>query len=123
MNSTVMYHSHHLCEVWHLRMQSFEAFLQLLNTCVFSFNFQGSLIANMVMGILILKKKYSLSKYLSVFMITLGISICTIISGKDVVSILLRQMKCCLYSTASSPNLYLCLIFKHTICTYFLSFA
>ncbi|GFG40716.1 hypothetical protein Cfor_03400 [Coptotermes formosanus] len=44
----------------------------------------GSLIANMVMGILILKKKYSLSKYLSVFMITLGISICTIISGKDV---------------------------------------
>lgn len=44
----------------------------------------GSLIANMFMGILILKKKYTLSKYLSVFMITLGISICTIISGKDV---------------------------------------
>lgn len=44
----------------------------------------GSLIANMIMGILILKKTYTISKYLSVFMITLGISVCTIVSGKDV---------------------------------------
>ncbi|KDR17872.1 UDP-xylose and UDP-N-acetylglucosamine transporter [Zootermopsis nevadensis] len=43
----------------------------------------GSLIANMIMGILILNKEYTSSKYLSVFMITLGISVCTIVSGKD----------------------------------------
>lgn len=46
----------------------------------------GSLIANMIMGILILKKKYIFSKYLSVFMITAGIVLCTIISGSSVKS-------------------------------------
>ncbi|XP_075216895.1 ER GDP-fucose transporter [Lycorma delicatula] len=44
----------------------------------------GSLIANMIMGIIILKKVYTISKYLSVGMITLGIIICTLISSKDV---------------------------------------
>ncbi|XP_054257528.1 UDP-xylose and UDP-N-acetylglucosamine transporter-like [Macrosteles quadrilineatus] len=44
----------------------------------------GSLIANMIMGIIILKKTYSLSKYVSVGLITLGIAICTVISGQDV---------------------------------------
>lgn len=48
--------------------------------------FQGSLIANMIMGIIILKKKYVFGKYLSVFMITAGIFLCTIISGKEVKS-------------------------------------
>ncbi|XP_017793632.1 PREDICTED: UDP-xylose and UDP-N-acetylglucosamine transporter [Habropoda laboriosa] len=47
----------------------------------------GSLIANMIMGIIILKKKYAFSKYLSVFMITLGIAICTIVSGKEIKSL------------------------------------
>lgn len=47
---------------------------------------QGSLIANMVMGIIILRKRYVLSKYLSVLMITIGIVICTIISGSSVKS-------------------------------------
>ncbi|XP_017461091.1 PREDICTED: UDP-xylose and UDP-N-acetylglucosamine transporter [Rhagoletis zephyria] len=46
----------------------------------------GSLIANMIMGILILKKRYIFSKYLSVFMITAGIILCTIISGSSVKS-------------------------------------
>ncbi|KAH0551297.1 UDP-xylose and UDP-N-acetylglucosamine transporter [Cotesia glomerata] len=46
----------------------------------------GSLIANMIMGIIILKKKYVFSKYLSVFMITMGIIICTIVSGNEVKS-------------------------------------
>ncbi|XP_008555237.1 UDP-xylose and UDP-N-acetylglucosamine transporter [Microplitis demolitor] len=46
----------------------------------------GSLIANMIMGIIILKKKYVFSKYLSVFMITVGIIICTIVSGNEVKS-------------------------------------
>ncbi|XP_055709793.1 UDP-xylose and UDP-N-acetylglucosamine transporter-like [Phlebotomus papatasi] len=44
----------------------------------------GSLIANMIMGILILNKKYDFSKYFSVLLITFGIIICTIVSGSDV---------------------------------------
>lgn len=44
----------------------------------------GSLMANMVMGILILKKKYTPLKYLSVIMITAGIVICTIQSSTEV---------------------------------------
>lgn len=40
----------------------------------------------MIMGIIILKKSYRLDKYFSVGMITLGIIICTIISGSNVVS-------------------------------------
>lgn len=39
------------------------------------------------MGIIILNKKYIFSKYLSVFMITLGITICTIVSGKEIKSL------------------------------------
>lgn len=50
------------------------------------FGEQGSLIANMIMGIIILRKRYVLSKYLSVLMITIGIVICTIISGSSVKS-------------------------------------
>lgn len=46
----------------------------------------GSLIANMIMGIVILRKRYAFSKYLSVGMISAGIVLCTIISGKDVKS-------------------------------------
>lgn len=44
----------------------------------------GSLITNMIMGIIILKKRYTMDKYLSVAMITLGIIICTFISGRNV---------------------------------------
>jgi len=44
----------------------------------------GSLIANMIMGIIILKKRYDSSKYISVLMITAGIVLCTIVSGSDV---------------------------------------
>uniref|UniRef100_U5EU57 Putative udp-n-acetylglucosamine transporter n=1 Tax=Corethrella appendiculata TaxID=1370023 RepID=U5EU57_9DIPT len=51
----------------------------------------GSLIANMIMGILILHKRYEFSKYLSVAMITLGIVICTIVSGTEVKSTQVRQ--------------------------------
>merc|ERR1719147_342718 len=41
----------------------------------------GSLMANMLMGILLLQKRYSFSKYLSVVMITLGIVLCTYMSA------------------------------------------
>lgn len=40
----------------------------------------------MIMGIIILHKRYELSKYLSVLMITIGIIVCTIVSGSNVVS-------------------------------------
>lgn len=50
-----------------------------------NFAFQGSLIANMIMGIIILKKSYDLYKYVSVVMIMMGIVLCTIMSAKDAV--------------------------------------
>uniref|UniRef100_A0A8C2JYR3 Solute carrier family 35 member B4 n=1 Tax=Cyprinus carpio TaxID=7962 RepID=A0A8C2JYR3_CYPCA len=46
----------------------------------------GSLIANMILGIIILKKRYSASKYLSIMLVSLGIFICTVMSAKQVVS-------------------------------------
>uniref|UniRef100_A0A1I7XC07 Magnesium transporter n=1 Tax=Heterorhabditis bacteriophora TaxID=37862 RepID=A0A1I7XC07_HETBA len=39
---------------------------------------QGSLLANMVLSVILLRKSYSLRKYLSVFAITMGIVICTL---------------------------------------------
>ncbi|XP_008310797.1 UDP-xylose and UDP-N-acetylglucosamine transporter [Cynoglossus semilaevis] len=44
----------------------------------------GSLIANMILGIVILKKRYSTSKYLSIVLVSAGIFICTIMSAKQV---------------------------------------
>ncbi|XP_073725109.1 UDP-xylose and UDP-N-acetylglucosamine transporter [Misgurnus anguillicaudatus] len=44
----------------------------------------GSLIANMILGIIILKKRYSKSKYLSIVLVSIGIFICTIMSAKQV---------------------------------------
>jgi len=41
----------------------------------------GSLIANMILGIVLLKKRYSLTKYLSVVAITSGIVLCTVMSA------------------------------------------
>jgi len=42
----------------------------------------GSLIANLIMGILLLKKRYSTSKYLAVVCITIGICLATMASSK-----------------------------------------
>ncbi|XP_068170057.1 UDP-xylose and UDP-N-acetylglucosamine transporter [Antennarius striatus] len=44
----------------------------------------GSLIANMILGIIILRKKYSPSKYLSIALISFGIFVCTVMSAKQV---------------------------------------
>ncbi|XP_038210008.1 UDP-xylose and UDP-N-acetylglucosamine transporter [Zerene cesonia] len=44
----------------------------------------GSLMANMAMGVWILKKRYPALKYLAVFMISAGIAICTIQSSGEV---------------------------------------
>ncbi|CAE1325132.1 SLC35B4 [Acanthosepion pharaonis] len=46
----------------------------------------GSLIANLILGIIILKRSYKTSKYLSVLMISIGIVLCTIASSSDVKS-------------------------------------
>ena len=43
----------------------------------------GSLIANMMLGILILKNRYKRSKYIAVTLITIGIALCTIASASD----------------------------------------
>jgi len=45
----------------------------------------GSLMANMLMGIALLRKRYTVTKYLSVLMITVGITVCTIMSAKSTV--------------------------------------
>jgi len=44
----------------------------------------GSLIANLILSVVILKRKYKPSKYISVIMITLGIIICTFASRKHI---------------------------------------
>ncbi|KAJ8245320.1 hypothetical protein GJAV_G00269520 [Gymnothorax javanicus] len=44
----------------------------------------GSLIANMILGIIILNKRYTRSKYISIVFVTIGICICTIMSAKQV---------------------------------------
>ncbi|CAH1784512.1 unnamed protein product [Owenia fusiformis] len=69
--------------------------VQVVNNMAIGFNISmplhmifraGSLMANMVLGIILLKKRYKLSKYLSVLMISAGIAICTIASAGDVKS-------------------------------------
>jgi len=63
------------------------------NNIAFNFNISmtlhlifrsGSLMANMILGMIILRKRYSPLKYISVAMISVGITICTIASGKDI---------------------------------------
>ncbi|XP_075781731.1 nucleotide sugar transporter SLC35B4 [Pelodiscus sinensis] len=46
----------------------------------------GSLIASMVLGIIILKKRYSVSKYTSIALVSVGIFVCTFMSAKQVAS-------------------------------------
>lgn len=63
------------------------------NNMAFNFNISmtlhlifraGSLMANMILGMIIMHKRYTPMKYISVAMISVGIAICTIASGKDV---------------------------------------
>ncbi|XP_034490312.1 UDP-xylose and UDP-N-acetylglucosamine transporter-like [Drosophila innubila] len=44
----------------------------------------GSLMANMIMGIILLKKRYNFRQYSSVAMITAGIIVCTLVSSGNV---------------------------------------
>lgn len=45
----------------------------------------GSLVVNMIMGMVILKTNYNWSKYLAVLLITIGIIVFTVISASDLV--------------------------------------
>ena len=47
----------------------------------------GSLMANMVMGMVLLGKRYKTVKYVSVVMITIGIATCTVMSATSRVSL------------------------------------
>ncbi|XP_075064644.1 nucleotide sugar transporter SLC35B4 isoform X2 [Mixophyes fleayi] len=47
------------------------------------YSIKGSLIANMILGIIILNKRYSSSKYLSIILVSMGIFICTLMSAKQ----------------------------------------
>ena len=42
--------------------------------------------ANMILGMIILNKRYTKVKYLSVIIISIGITACTIVSGQSVSS-------------------------------------
>lgn len=64
-----------------------------INNVAFNFNISmtlhlifrsGSLMANMILGMVLMGKRYNPMKYLSVAMISVGITVCTIASGKDV---------------------------------------
>lgn len=76
-------------------INKFNLMIQIILPQIFNMRYiiQGSLIANMIMGICILKKQYPFSKYLSVFMITLGIAICTIVSGTEIKSLKQKNME------------------------------
>uniref|UniRef100_A0A8C5N6K5 Solute carrier family 35 member B4 n=1 Tax=Gouania willdenowi TaxID=441366 RepID=A0A8C5N6K5_GOUWI len=54
----------------------------------------GSLIANMILGIIILKKRYSRSKYLSIALVSAGIFLCTFMSAKQVVTVPMFVLSC-----------------------------
>jgi len=63
----------------------------VLNNVVLNFNISmplhmifrsGSLITSMILGIIILERRYPISKYISVIMITVGVATCTFESGK-----------------------------------------
>jgi len=43
----------------------------------------GSLIANMILGIIIMKKSYTIREYVSIIMISIGICICTMASANE----------------------------------------
>ena len=79
--------------VYHALMVTFFFISNVANNWVFKFNVSlplhmifrsGSLLANMILGVFLIGKRYSIYKYMSVFMITIGISVATILSAKMV---------------------------------------
>lgn len=67
--------------------------VQVANNAAYGFNISmplqmifraGSLIANLTLGMIIMKKRYNVGKYISVILITAGIILCTIASAQQV---------------------------------------
>ncbi|XP_050414144.1 UDP-xylose and UDP-N-acetylglucosamine transporter isoform X2 [Patella vulgata] len=78
---------------YYVSMVSMFFIVQVVNNLAFNFNISmplhmifrsGSLAATLLLGIIILKRKYNLSKYISVGLISSGIIVCTIASAKQV---------------------------------------
>ncbi|ODN03242.1 UDP-xylose and UDP-N-acetylglucosamine transporter [Orchesella cincta] len=76
----------------YITMVVFFFIVSTANNMAFNFNISmtlhlifraGSLMANMILGMIIMHKRYNTQRYVSVGMISLGIAICTIASGKD----------------------------------------
>lgn len=72
-------------------MVSFFFVVQVINNFAFSFSIPmtlhiifraGSLIASLVLGVIILKRRYTLSKYISVILVSVGICACTLASAR-----------------------------------------
>ncbi|KXJ15783.1 UDP-xylose and UDP-N-acetylglucosamine transporter [Exaiptasia diaphana] len=77
----------------YFNMVAFFFITSVINNYAFNFNVAvplhmifraGSLVANLCLGVIILKRSYKLSKYISVLMITAGIAICTVVSANKV---------------------------------------
>lgn len=78
---------------YYIMMVSLFFICQTLNNYVLGLNISmplqmifraGSLVANLILGCIILHRRYKRSKYLSVIMITLGIILCTMASSSEV---------------------------------------
>ncbi|KAI6645982.1 hypothetical protein LOD99_13237 [Oopsacas minuta] len=79
--------------VYHALMVTFFFISNVVNNWVFKFNISlplhmifrsGSLLVNMILGVLLMNKRYSLMKYLAVVMVTIGIALATTVSAKMV---------------------------------------
>ena len=76
--------------VYHALMVAFFFISNVINNWAFKFNISlplhmifrsGALLANITLGVLLMGKRYSNYKYLSVIMVTIGVSIATIVSA------------------------------------------
>ena len=79
--------------IYHAVMVAFFFLSNVINNWVFKFNISlplhmifrsGSLLANMLLGVILMNKRYSSIKYFSVVMITVGIAMATLSSAKMV---------------------------------------
>ena len=79
--------------IYHGLMVAFFFISNVVNNWVFKFNISlplhmifrsGSLLANMLLGVILMKKRYSAIKYTSVVVVTMGIALATLASAKMV---------------------------------------
>jgi UDP-xylose/UDP-N-acetylglucosamine transporter B4 len=63
--------------------------VELYNVSLFStlYHVQGSLLASLLLGVLLMGRTYSMQKYASVILITFGIIVCTLATNQSVSAI------------------------------------